>query len=612
MKILSGLMDGQVLQRDKRGFGGAIVRGLTREAGAVEVRVGNRWRVAGRAAGGKFKARVAGLKTGGPYKVELRNGSETLVVRDVFVGDVWILGGQSNMQGMGNLCDAPKPHPLVRCFSMADKWGLAREPLHFLEEAVDKFHNGYGAGPNRPSQAALSRMNKARIKGASPGLAFGREMVRRTGVPQGLLACAHGGTSMAQWSPALRDKGGDSLYGALLRRYAKLGQPVSGVLWYQGESDANPEVAPLYTDRMIELVSSVRRDLRLPGLPWVVVQIGLHASTDNAVSWNNIQEQQRRLPERIRNLDVAPAVDLQLDDGIHVGGLGQQLLGKRLARLADRLVNGNPKAKPGIVLDKIDVVPTLGGSVWLDMAAIRLTYRNVAGKLVSPGLPTGFSILNKHGHDVVGIFKTTLQGNQVLLHTGMMVMRLEQLAVSYGHGKLPYCNITDSEGMSLPVMQSVPVPVDTTRGPDCTRWDAAFMPSVKSVEDVTLQQAVRATGWSPAPPRQVFGVLPCALEDKRTGVFAMRSAVTCAESLDALFMMAANAPFKAWVNGKLVFDDPAARAPLVPNKYKARLRLKRGRNDLVVAFTRQTVNQWQGIFVRIGTPAGKNDPRIKV
>jgi sialate O-acetylesterase len=604
-------MDGQVLQRDKRGLGGATISGLTRETGKVEMHLGKRRQVIGTAARGEFKAKVTGLKTGGPYRIELRIGNEKLVVRDVFVGDVWILGGQSNMQGVGNLCDAPKPHPLVRCFSMADEWGRAVEPLHFLEEAVDRFHNGYGAGPNRPPQSVLIRMSKARLKGVSPGLAFGREMVARTGVPQGLLACAHGGTSMTQWSPSLRDKGGDSLYGALLRRYAKLGQPVAGVLWYQGESDATPEAAPHYTDRMIELVSSVRRDLRLPGLPWVVVQIGLHAATDNVVSWNSIQEQQRHLPERIRNLDVAPVIDLQLDDGIHVGGLGQQLLGKRLARLADRLVNRNPKAKPGIVLDKVEVVPTLGGSIWLAAAALRLTYRNVAGRLVSQGLPTGFSLLNKHGHDVVGIFKTTVQGNQVMLHTNMMVMHLEQLSVSYGHGKSPYCNITDSEGMSLPVMQAVPVPVDTTRAPDCTRWDSAYLPSVKSVADVGLRQAIRAKGWSPAPPRQIFGVLPCAPDDKRTGVFAMRSTVSCTESLDALFMMAANAPFKAWVNGKLVFDDPAACAPIVPNKYKARLRLRRGKNQVVVAFTRPTATQWLGIFVRIGTPRGKLDPRIR-
>jgi len=66
----------------------------------------------------------------------------------------------------------------------------------------------------------------------------------------------HGGTSMAQWSPPLRNKGGASLYGAMMRRYEKLGQPIAGLLWYQGESDANREAASVYTQKMIERFDS--------------------------------------------------------------------------------------------------------------------------------------------------------------------------------------------------------------------------------------------------------------------------------------------------------------------------------------------------------------------
>jgi len=604
MEILHGLMDGQVLQRDQRGRGHARMTGVTRATGDVEIRIGKRWQVAGRAANGSFHATLTGLKAGGPYRVELRIGTERLTVRDVFVGDVWILAGQSNMQGVGNLCDAPEPHPWVRCFSMADEWRRAEEPLHYLAEAVDVVHNGYGVGPNRPPRAKLERDRRALLKGVSPGLAFGVEMVRRTGVPQGLIACAHGGTSMTQWSPALRDKGGASFYGAMLRRYRKLGQPVAGVLWYQGESDADLEASPKYTDRMVELVAAVRRDTGLPGLPWYIVQLGRHTSTEHSLAWNSIQEQQRKLPEVIRNLDVAPAVDLELDDGIHISGRGQQILGKRLARLACK--------SPGIVLEKIEVVPT---PVMLNAqmaASLRLTYRNVAGKLESQGLPTGFALLNQHGHDTLGIFKTTLHGNQVLLHTAMPQMQLERMTVSYGHGRLPYCNITDSEGMSLPVMQAVPVPVDKTRAPECGKWETALLPGVKAIEEVSYSRAKRATGWRPAPPREPFGVLPKAPEDPRVGVYAMRTAVTCAERLDARLILAANAPFKLWVNGKLVLTDPSACPPIDPNKYKVRLQLRQGKNELLLGFAPRSAAKFLGIFARIGTSRGKVDPRIQL
>ena len=309
MRILRGLMDGQVLQRDRRGNGTAKISGRCGATGRVEVRVlknggpvrGGDWKGSGVAEKKAFRVDLAGLRTGGPYRVEMRIRQghrilERLAVRDVFVGDVWMLGGQSNMEGIGNLADAPQPHPQVRAFFMRDEWGLAEEKLHYLSEAVDRVHNSYGDEPGRPPKELLEKGRKALVKGMSPGLVFGIEMYRRTRVPQGLVPCAHGGTSMAQWSPSLRDKGGDSLYGAMMRRYEKLGQPIAGILWYQGESDANREAARGYTRNMVDLVSSVRRDMGLPNLPWIMVQLGCHAATEDDWSWNNIQEQQRRLP----------------------------------------------------------------------------------------------------------------------------------------------------------------------------------------------------------------------------------------------------------------------------------------------------------------------------
>ena len=50
------------------------------------------------------------------------------------------------------------------------------------------------------------------VRGVGPAVAFAQEMFRRTGVPQGILACAHGGTSMSQWDPKLKKLGGKSLY----------------------------------------------------------------------------------------------------------------------------------------------------------------------------------------------------------------------------------------------------------------------------------------------------------------------------------------------------------------------------------------------------------------
>ena len=81
----------------------------------------------------------------------------------------------------------------------------------------------------------------------------------------------------------------------------------------------------------------------MPKLPWVIVQLGCHAAREDEHSWNSIQEQQRRLPAVIERLDVAPAVDLELDDGIHIGGKSQSILGRRLARLIQQDVATPPR-----------------------------------------------------------------------------------------------------------------------------------------------------------------------------------------------------------------------------------------------------------------------------
>src|SRR5690606_2961060 len=103
--------------------------------------------------------------------------------------------------------------------------------------------------------------------------------------------------------------------------------------------------AAAYPQRMKTLVRSFRRDLRDRNLPIAAVQIARVVGHSTFIHWNTIQEHQRRLPDHIPNLTVVPAVDLPLDDGIHVGGDGPNRLGKRLAHAMLTLLR-KPKALP--------------------------------------------------------------------------------------------------------------------------------------------------------------------------------------------------------------------------------------------------------------------------
>jgi len=455
MRIAEGLFDHMVLQRDAQDVCDAYFRGECIHDGLVRARVmhggalvpGWAEAVVGKAGGGHFEGRLHGLPTGGPYTIELEfvdacgTVTENVFVHDVLVGDVWLLGGQSNMEGIGLLVDAARTREFVRAFYMDDRWDVAQDPVHNISDAVDPIHRRLCGGELPPAKT---------VTGVGPGVAFGQAMHEFSDVPQGLIACAHGGTSMSQWDPGRKAEGGNSLYGAMLRRFRKNGAKVAGLVWYQGCSDANPAAAPLYTDRMVKLIAAVRGDCGDPDLPVAVVQIArvVGWGADTVQHWNSVQDQQRRLPESIDRLLVVPAIDLPLDDGIHIAGIGQNRLGWRLARAMHALVGGNGAGPPPIEVRNVCVEESAAAP----NADVIAEFAHVEGALRSGSRPAGFAIVGQGGvYDVV--FDIRLDGCSVIVRTGVPPVNLKGKTLWYGYGTNPYCNITDANDRSLPVFR---------------------------------------------------------------------------------------------------------------------------------------------------------------
>ena len=240
--------------------------------------------------------KLVGVPVGGPYTVTCTaKVGKTMVsksVGPVFVGDLWVLAGQSNMQGVGELIDVTPPHPRVKMLGMDGKWTQAEEPLHWLVDSPDPVHS---LDPKTRAERS-AKEHKTRKKGAGLGLPFAVAMVEATGVPVGLVVCAHGGTSMGQWSPAKKDEGGNSLYGSMLRQFQLAGGKVKGVLWYQGESDAmtSPETAKAYPKVFSDFIAAVRADFGQPELPFYFAQLCRFVTADPK-GWNAVQDAQRML-----------------------------------------------------------------------------------------------------------------------------------------------------------------------------------------------------------------------------------------------------------------------------------------------------------------------------
>lgn len=459
--IQDGLASYQVLQRNEEGTAAVSFKGMSTVAGTMEARLQKDgttlrdWSEVGRAAEGTFSARIERIPTGGEYTLELRlrdgtgKTTATTAVEHLLVGDLWVLAGQSNMQGVGNLTNVEPPSPRVHSFDMADRWQVAEEPLHWLLEAVDSVH-WRNRTDRQQREREARKQRETRTKGAGLGLAFANEMVRRTGVPVGLVPCAHGGTSMDQWSPALKDEGGRSLYGAMIRRITQVGGRVKGVLWYQGESDALSTPAGFAT-KFNAFIPTLRSDTDHPDLPFYHVQIGRFVQDVEPAGWNTVQEAQRRTADSIPHTAMVASVDLPLDDSIHISTAGLKRLGIRLAKIACRDLFGQHEVKPGPQLEKI----TQEGRV------LRVTFRDVNGSLRPATHLGGFSIRTAGGTKLPIVFEAKIDPDRpssVLLKlTGDVP---EGAFLWYGHGLDPYCNLHDAEEMAAPVFGPVALGAD--------------------------------------------------------------------------------------------------------------------------------------------------------
>ena len=602
MHIEHGLLPGHVLQRTPQGAS-VTVRGTCRANGPVlgQVRVGKRClrgftsAAVGEAVDGRFTATLSGLPSGGPYVVELQCGKQRVVVGDVFVGDLWLMAGQSNMEGAGLIADAPPPHAQVRSFSMARRWELARDPLHFLDESPDAVH-----GTGILSRADVRRCKRLAVKGTGSGVFFGTDMHRRSKVPQGLIATAHGGTSMTQWDPALKDQGAASLYGSLWLSVHAVGQPLAGVLWYQGCSDTGTESA-LYTSRMQALVAALRRDLRQPRLPWVVVQIGRVVDlARDPKPWNSVQEQQRCLPQQIRHCDVVTTIDLELDDNIHLSGKAHGVLAGRMARVAARLVLGDRGEAPAPQPQDVRLQapkPGLGPVV-----AVR--FKNVVGGLRADGLANGFSLVDAQQKPFDLIFKTEVIGNRALLHLRMTPP--EPCWLMYGQGVNPVCNVHDARGMALPVCGPWPLLSTLPLSEWCQRWRVSPLRADENLMTFTPRSADDALATDRSFDGKFIN-LHTEWQGK-TGHMAFTGFIDVDEDMRVEVRLGYDGPVRLWLGRKELHRDLRGSNPALHDTQRLVHQLPAGRHRLVIAMALNGGRAW-GFFLRFARLDGTLVPQ---
>lgn len=437
--LIEGPEPHQVYQRNKEGWADIpfSITSAADLAGKVEARVvtgehAGDWQTIGSMEGKSFAGIVAAVAAG-QHRLEVRVKSaegRILASEDkepLLVGDLWVLAGQSNMQGWGKLVDMDEPQAGI---SLLDRdrrmWSQAREPLGWAEEA----------------------MNWESPRGAGLGLPFAKEILRQTEIPVGLIMSAVGGTSMADWDPGKLEKEPHSLYGAMIGTIRDLGGTVAGVLWYQGESDANNE-AHQYLERMKHFVAALRADIGDPQLPFIFAQLSVYNTFDEGGElWNRIQRDQLVLESATERTAMVPTIDATLSDPVHLDAASLREVGKRMAWRALEMVYNMPVAAAG---------PRPDSYTWNgDRTQLHIQLQATNGRLVPVDRVFGFRV-ELNGSRLAHVATLTEDGQGVVLEFAEPVPAEGLLLLWHGAGFTPVVNVKDERGIPLVVFGPVAI-----------------------------------------------------------------------------------------------------------------------------------------------------------
>jgi len=304
-------------------------------AGRVEVEFCGK-KSEGRPTADGWLAELPSVPVGGPHVLRVTLNGTVREIRDVTVGEVWLMAGQSNMKA--KLGKKPfEPVGGVRVYSASSV------------ERGERFV---------PKDGWVAVTKESASEFSALACHFGRE--RRTkGVENvGLVSCAQGASVIESWVPASvtrtpafnlapGDLHGDHANAPYLDWNAPGGLyefgfrtlgPFSftGVVWYQGESDTTEAEAAVYPALLKELVGTWRKDLRDDALPFYVVQIADFDHRKDA-GWRNLQNAQAKASAQIPGVTLVRSADVCATDDIHPSG--KDRLAKRLSNLVREMGN---------------------------------------------------------------------------------------------------------------------------------------------------------------------------------------------------------------------------------------------------------------------------------
>lgn len=175
--------DNMVLQRDGR----IPLWGFANPGEKVTVNFKNQTKKTVADGKGNWKINLDPEKFGGPYEMNI-SGENRIVFKNVWIGDVWLCGGQSNMEW--NL-------------GRTDGFEVEKNQTEFPEIHHIKIHKAINTFPNSNVEETQWQAANAQTIEDFSGVAyhFAKIMFEQTRVPIGLINASWGGTNIETWIP---------------------------------------------------------------------------------------------------------------------------------------------------------------------------------------------------------------------------------------------------------------------------------------------------------------------------------------------------------------------------------------------------------------------------
>lgn len=306
------------------------------------------------------------------------SGTDRIAVDQVAVGDVFLCSGQSNMEFPMGETALPPPERQV---PIDANLRLIKVPLAGARIPQERFAKPVAWRTGKDQSAVFSAVC----------LLFGREIAREQGVVVGLVNSSYGGTPIESWMDraAMVYAGGmdervamidafaadpaaaETLYGSELDRYwtvrqspwrgrmgfanlynamiAPLGpMRFAGVLWYQGENNANgSDTLAGYRSKLEGLMAGWRGHFGTQ-TPFIIIQLasfGPLAQEPGPDSWADVREAQRLAAEG--DPHAALVVTIDVGERLDIHPPLKKPVAQRAAQAARVLVDGQQGRETG-------------------------------------------------------------------------------------------------------------------------------------------------------------------------------------------------------------------------------------------------------------------------